>query len=1194
MLISGFAQANDSVVLQLKRDHDFQFAGYYAALWQGYYRDAGLDVDIQSAFEESGSYLIPQQRLLEGKADFAIGATDILLGLDAGHPLVVLAPIFQKSAATVVTLADHKKRSLRHLAGMRIAVNPSDDISTEFQTLLGTRLARHKAPVLVTEALKIQTLLDGRADALLTYGASARYDAQESGVNISLLDLSGAEKLFYGDTLYTHQRVIDRDPEMVRRFTEASLEGWRYALAHREEMIAAISALPRKDFRHDELEGYNRVIAAKINEHLFYPHVRFGMNDPQRWRDMHRMMSAAGFVEGEFPGQAMFFDGERKALSPGQAWLVPLIVALCLGAIVVALVYTLPMQMFLPLMLALSLTVLTWVVESNLRSRHQENLHREVWTELAGIRLKLEAVITRNFAMLRGVAGLITSNPNLSQSEFSEFAGSLIDLEPLLINIAAAPDMVIRYIYPEEGNERALGLDYLKEASQRAMVALAQDSRRMVVAGPLELVQGGRAIIGRSPVFTKHPDTLAEQFWGVVSAPIDFDELIDEVGMLAPNLGVQIALRHGTISGEVQGESVFFGPESVFASEPVTMPVSLGMVEWEIAAIPSAGWDNYPTSLRWIKLIGLLVAIALSSVLFFVIRQFQARLEISSHLRRSEGIMKRVGRLAEVGGWEIDIRSGEEYVSDDVYHLHGLQPAALTSEAARRWLNYYDEAGRKLVETRIKSALSSGMPQHFELMVSTGEQDESWFRHMIEPVLENGQVVKIQGVVQDISVIRRADATIQRQASYDSITGLPNRNLFTDCLQQALQAAERDQRQLGILFIDLDHFKDINDSLGHGVGDVLLAEMGRRFSAELGSSDTIARLGGDEFVILLEESQGGHQCSLIAQKLIAVAQQAVQVGDHQVFTSASIGATFYPDDALDVESLLQRADQAMYAAKNAGRNTLRFFTQKMQDEATRRHQLHMLLAKALSDKALEVYYQPIIDTRIHEVVKCEALLRWDDPTLGQVSPAEFVPLAEDTGMIIELGEYVMLRACADIDGLRKELGCDLTLAFNKSTREFVEESRIHVSALDKLRKQALFPNITVEITENLLMQEGDDTVSQLQALRDAGVEIAIDDFGTGYSSLSYLRKFPVDILKIDKSFIQEIEKDFESRALVKAIISMAHGLNIEVVAEGVETAGQFKILRDMKCRYVQGYYFSPALPLPEFKAYLSGFHSECA
>lgn len=1185
LLSLPFGAFAETLVLQLKWEHEFQFAGYYAAQREGYYRDAGLDVEIRSAFDAAGHYRDARQALIDGEVDFAIGGADILSGRDAGHPLVVLAPIFQKSPGALVTMADRKLRSLRDLAGLRVAVNPTDYITDEFRTLLGTRLTRHAVPQLVAEPLSLDTLRAGRADALLTYTVSAQQAAAESATPIQLLPIADAEQMFYGDTLYTHQRVIERDPEMVKRFLEASLRGWRYALTHRDEVLAAMSELPRHSLHYTDLDGYNQRFARRVDEYLFYPHLPIGLNDPERWRDMHTLMKSAGLVQGDFAGSALFFDVGAKHTS-GQERGLALVLGLACIALVLLLVYTLPAQWLAPLLLSVLLLVLTFELERHLHERYRESLRQDVWNDLVGVRLKLEAAINRNFALLRGVAGLIASKPDIDQREFAEFAATLIDLEPLLINIAAAPDMVIRYVYPEPGNESVIGMDYRKVTEQWPMAALARDSRRTVIAGPLDLVQGGRGIIGRTPVFIQRGADSAEQFWGIVSAPMDFDGLLDDIGLAVPRADLRLAMRHGRLSASLQGERVFFGDAAVFDANPVTLPVSLGTVEWELAAVPAAGWASYPPALNWFKLVGLLLALILPLGLHVAIRQFQSRIRIFERLRRNEAILSRVGRIANVGGWEIDLKTGREYASDELYHLHGLVPVGIAEEGQRRWLNYYDDINRALIEQRIESAIAGGEAQSFELMVNAGEADEAWLRHTLEPVVEDGQLSRIVGVVQDISVIRRADATIEKQANTDAVTGLPNRNLFSDRLHQALQLARRHRRQLAVLFIDLDHFKDINDSLGHGVGDLMLATMGQRFRTALRVSDTVARLGGDEFTVLLDGIHGSQYCADVAQKLLDIAQQPVTVGDHQVFTAASIGVTLYPEDGQDVETLLQRADQAMYAAKSSGRNTVRFFTRSMQDEADRRHQLHGMLVNALKDQTLEVHYQPILDTRTHEVVKCEALLRWFHPTLGAVEPTEFVALAEDTGLIGELGEYVMLKACADIEALNQRMGTHIALAFNKSTREFLEESRVHVSALDRLQRQALFPNITIEITENLLMHESADIVGQLHALREAGVEIAIDDFGTGYSSLSYLRRFPVDIIKIDKSFIQEIETDDESCALVRAIVAMAHGLRIDVVAEGVETEGQLNILGAMECRYVQGFYFSPGLPLEELCDYL--------
>ncbi len=1175
--------AAERMVLQLKWEHEFQFAGYYAALWQGYYKEAGLEVTLRSAFAKDGQYTDPQAALIQGSADFAIGGVDILAGRDKGHALVILAPVFQKTPGAIVTLANTKLRSLRDLAGLRIAVNRDDYITREFQALLGSRQSRLTPPQLVDEPLTLDTLLNGRADALLTYGVSAQEAAYERGLAIRRLNIADAERVFYGDTLYTHQRVIDRSPDAVQRFVQASLRGWEYAMQHRDEMAAKISSLPRYQVHYASAEHYNAAFARQSPEYMFYPNVRIGQNEPERWQQSHHLLKTAGLVAGSYPGESLFFSPVANQLPAESRWNW-IVGAICAVIVLTIAVLMLPARISAPLVLASVLIPVIWIVEHQLKASYLDSQRRDVWNEIVQYRQKLEEVIHRNFALLRSVVGMISAEPTVDQQRFSDFVGTLIDLEPLLINIAAAPDLTIKMIYPLAGNQKAIGLNYHRNEVQRPMVELARDSRSLVVAGPLELVQGGRAIIGRAPVFLNDVTSGEHTFWGIVSAPIDFDGLLDNVGLNAQHLLIDIALRHGNQRFTGESSRAFFGAERVFATDPVIMPVSLGAVEWEIAATPIGGWGNYPPLIQWLKLVGLLTTGIASLILYTVIRQFQSSHEVDSKLQRNEGILRRVGRIADVGGWELDLRNGQEYVSSEVFRLHGVSPIPLIDERPRRWLDRYDEANRRIVEHRIQEAIQTGEAQHFELLINEGGRSNIWLRHMIEPVWEGNEVVLLQGVVQDISAIRRADATIARQAMFDPVTNLPNRNLFTERLAHALQSSHRERRNLAVLFIDLDHFKNINDSLGHSAGDALLAEIGQRFRHAVRGSDTVARLGGDEFTILLDGIKGTRHCALIADNLVQSLHAPAVIDGHQVFTTASIGVSLFPEDGRDVTTLLQHADQAMYAAKAAGRNTVRFFTESMQLEADRRHSLHTQLACALQNDELSVHYQPIIDIRSGQVAKCEALLRW-----GSISPAEFIPIAEETGMIAELGQYVMLKSCQDLADINRETGGHLALAFNKSTREFADERRHHQSVLNTLKVQDQFPNITVEITENLLMQDQPETIDQLCELRNAGIKIAIDDFGTGFSSLSYLRKFPVDIVKIDKSFVHGIETDFEARALVKAIISMAHSLKIDVVAEGVETAGQLAILQGMNCRYVQGFYFSPALPKDQIIDYVRAF-----
>ncbi|MBB3048515.1 diguanylate cyclase (GGDEF)-like protein [Litorivivens lipolytica] len=1171
--LASLSLAGERVVLQLKWEHQFQFAGYYAAKWQGYYADAGLDVEIVSAFDGNGKIRNVQQELIDGRADFAIGGSDILLGRDQGHPLVVLAPMFQRSPGALITLGDRKLQSLRDISGLRVAVNPNDFINKELQSLIASRVSRAPAPILIAEPLKLETLLSGKADVLLTYGLSANFAANEAGVEVHTLNISDIEPAFFGDTLYTHERVMKRSPEMVRKFVEASIQGWHYAMKNPEVMATRISEIPRSVSHYESAQDYNRYFAKHVASLLYYPHIPLGFNDPTRWESVHRMLRSAGLVKSEALDAGFHYQADVQAQPKQSSSPWYLMAAGAAGLLLLLLVARLSPVFGMPLLIFGVVMGLALIIEAQQRGRFNEQQRHDVMSQLASIRVQLEGRINGQFALLRGVVGLIASEPDLSQQRYADFVSGLIDQDPLLVNIAAAPDLVVRHVYPLAGNRKAIGLDYRTNAEQMPMVELARDLRRMVVAGPLELVQGGRAIIGRAPVFL---DKAGEDiFWGIVSAPVDFDGLVDDIGLNAPNLGLDVAMRHTRLAWAV-GDPLIHGDIGVFERDPVSMRVSLGVVEWDIAATPKGGWQSAPAWMVWFWPAAIAIGLVLGLAVHIAFRQFGARIRLSGDLKRNESMLRRVSTIADVGGWQLDLRSGCEHVADEVFALHRMPPRT-AGQSPTSWLDFYDETNRNLIKERIREAVSKGKSQTFEVVVEKEGEDAVWLRHIIEPVKEQERVIYLHGVVQDISAIRRADETIRRQATTDPLTGLPNRIQFSERLAAVLSTPRIEEQHVAILFIDLDHFKDVNDSLGHGVGDELLVALGRRFNNLLRSRDMVARLGGDEFTVMLPGVASARACSRVAEQLIALAKEPVTIGDHQVCTSASIGVSLYPQDGRDVETLLRHADQAMYAAKAAGRNTVRYFTSSMQEDVDRRHGLHVKLAAALKEKELSVFYQPIIDAASGQVVKCEALVRW-----GDVSPAEFIPLAEDTGMIVELGEFVMRQSCEDMAIINAETGTDIALAFNRSTREFLDESRTQHSVLDVLHDQSIFPNITVEITENLLMQDSSEIIDQLVELRRAGIKIAIDDFGTGYSSLSYLQKFPVDVVKIDKSFIRDIENSGDARSLVQAIISMAHSLRILVVAEGVETPGQFSILRQLGCHYLQGFYYSRALCREEF------------
>ncbi len=498
------------------------------------------------------------------------------------------------------------------------------------------------------------------------------------------------------------------------------------------------------------------------------------------------------------------------------------------------------------------------------------------------------------------------------------------------------------------------------------------------------------------------------------------------------------------------------------------------------------------------------------------------------------------------------------------------------------------------------------------------EHDEANFRAMLEPLLEDqvhtfeavlrckdgtnlpveivlqatdvsaGQHALV-AVVRDVGEKKKTEKLIWTQANYDALTELPNRRLFNDRLDIEIKKAHRNSLPFALLFIDLDRFKDINDTLGHAKGDQLLLQAAHRISHCVRESDTVARLGGDEFTVVLTEIGDRGQIERIAENIIEQLSNPfyLEHDSNGYYISASIGIALYPHDGKDIESLLKHADQAMYQAKIEGRQRYSYFTESMQQDARQKLELTQELRLALTRGELSVYYQPIVELSSGNISKCEALLRWHQPNRGMVGPAIFVPLAEESGLIHEIGEWVFEESIKNIDKWRKKTGQIIQVSVNKSPVQF--EYVIKKSCWsDTLDKHGLPGNsITVEITEGLLLKGSPKTKRRLLEFREKGIEVSIDDFGTGFSALSYLKQFDIDYLKIDRSFISNICENESDKILTEAIIVMAHKLGIQTIAEGVETVQQRDLILSFGCDYAQGFLYSPAVPADEFEKMLS-------
>jgi len=490
---------------------------------------------------------------------------------------------------------------------------------------------------------------------------------------------------------------------------------------------------------------------------------------------------------------------------------------------------------------------------------------------------------------------------------------------------------------------------------------------------------------------------------------------------------------------------------------------------------------------------------------------------------------------------------------------------------------FYREMWRSLTETGAWKGELRDRRKNGELYVE-------WLT-ILAVTNDKGEVTNYIGMFEDITQEKEAEERIAHLAYHDTLTDLANRRLFEDRLEQALRHAHRASTSTALLYVDLDRFKPINDTFGHKAGDLLLKEVAQRLRGCVRDSDTVARLGGDEFALILH-GVAQNQATLTAQRVIDALARAFQIDHHDVFIGASIGIGLYPSDGVDATSLIKHADIAMYQAKQAGRNTYRFFKPEMNIGALERLQLENDLRRAIELQEFELYYQPQVDIATGTIVGAEALIRWHHPERGLIAPATFIRICEETGLIVPIGVWVLEQACRQAVAWQSTAPNGFRVAINLSARQF--QPQIVDTVRDTLQRTGATPQmLELELTESMVMQDPDAAIELLHAMAELGIRLAIDDFGTGYSSLSYLKRFPLHKLKVDRSFVQDIPADSNDAAITAATIALAHSLNLAVIAEGVETSEQLAFLRRHDCDQFQGYYCSHPVPADEFRKLLA-------
>ncbi len=583
---------------------------------------------------------------------------------------------------------------------------------------------------------------------------------------------------------------------------------------------------------------------------------------------------------------------------------------------------------------------------------------------------------------------------------------------------------------------------------------------------------------------------------------------------------------------------------------------------------------------------------------------------ITTEFGESQARLGNAERIARIGNWEWNRKDRRLHYSTVCRQILGLEDDEYkgTYDAV---LEYVDPDDRDLVQRFFDEAVIARKSIGFDHNIVRLDGSKRSVYHALEATVnDTGRVTKMTGTLQDTTDRKESEDKIRFLAYYDPLTGLPNRTFLKECFAIALNQAKRNGRILGLLYLDLDNFKRVNDTLGHSAGDRLLCDVSNRLERCVRKSDSVARgnrqesllewtsgydtdtavarLGGDEFFLLLREVRTPADAARVARRITQVLSTPFKVDGTEIFITTSIGITIYPTDGDDEASLFRNADVAMYHAKDRGRNNYQFFTESLNATASDRLAFENDLRKALDDHQLFLVYQPKIDIQQTQVTGVEALIRWQHPDIGMVSPMDFIPVAEETGLIVPIGEWVLHAACAQIKAWEQEGLPAMQVAVNVSSRQFIEkdfartvERVLHESGVEPKR-------LKLELTEGLLMEDTERTTQTLSDLKALGVYLSMDDFGTGYSSLSYLKRFPIDELKIDRSFINDLTSDSDNQAIAIAIISLSHSLDLRVVAEGVETPQQLAFLRKNGCYEIQGYLISAPVPSNEISEFLDG------
>jgi diguanylate cyclase (GGDEF)-like protein/PAS domain S-box-containing protein len=831
---------------------------------------------------------------------------------------------------------------------------------------------------------------------------------------------------------------------------------------------------------------------------------------------------------------------------------------------------------------------------------YREQARAEVSEHLGTVRAALESNIISNIQLVRGLVAVIASDPDIDQAEFERIASELIGEHSQLRSIAAAPDLVIRMIYPMIGNEQALGLDYLRHPTQREAALASMQARHMILAGPVDLVQGGRGFIGRFPVFVEGGPT-GDQAWGLVSAVIDVDQLYTDSGLMRDDLPIQLVLMGR--DADLSDDTIFFGDSMVLKQEPVLAEVSLPNGGWRIAAIPRDGWRETPSNALQFRAV---LAVAMLMVMLPIVFAGYLYDQHRAHIRKlavREGEMRILSRrlklaleTSKIGVWELNIDTGHLKWDQRMRELYGI-PDNVTPDAVEHWKDKLHPDDRDQAVAEFEDAIASGGMYNSVFRVMQADGTTRWIRTIGASHLDSSGHKVVLGVNWDVSddvelktrlieanqsaetrnlELEDARQQMEHNSLHDSLTGLPNRRF----LDERVLNDDAETTPSALIHIDLDRFKHINDTLGHAAGDAMLTHAANVLRENCRENDLVARVGGDEFIIAVMTSTKNDALSSLAGRIVEQMRQPVPYENHKCRFGASVGiAVNTSDDSVLAKQLLINADIALYRAKNQGRNRFEFFDATLKAEILSNKKLADEILSGLERSEFLPYFQPQFDAQTLDIIGVEALARWQHPKRGLLAPDSFLGTAEELNVVPLIDRAI----------LEQTLWQSARWEANGIT---IPKKSVNVSAgqlqdpelIDRLDGLPIKTGeLSFELLESIFLDDQDEIVaSNIERLTAMGIDIEIDDFGTGYASIISLLQLKPARLKIERRLIAPITSSTSQRQLVSSIIDIGKSLGIKVVAEGVETRDHVTILRELGCDTLQGFALGKPMPSDVF------------